>query len=218
MTRIPDRYRLGLAKINALSIEGASAISVALAELPIGSGRREMIAAIGRAAQLTAEDAEAVIASLRSLYIFKASTESTVSDFIPVLISAMQSSGNKGLAVPDDDKPILIAKLTQLLSLSSMERTSKIEQLKTDHQVVFYDAKILTDLRPVFDDPKERPIGAVVTHTLKITCHEYGEHKELYFALDADDIATIKKISERAADKLSSIQDFMKSANLPDFS
>src|SRR5260370_19616168 len=130
----------------------------------------------------------------------------------------MQSSGSRDLAVSDDDKPAVTAKLTSLLGLNTLERASKIEQLKADHHSIFYDAKILTDLRPVFDQPTEQPIGAIVTHTLKIIFHEAGEHKELYFALDADDVLTLKKIADRAADKMSSLQNVLKTANIPDLS
>ena len=217
ITRIPDRYRAGLAKINALPIEKVEAIAAGLGKASVTS-RKELIAAVELASQQSTEDSEAVVTSLQSLYIFKASAESSVTQFIPVLIGAMQSSGIKGLAVSDDAKPVLVKKLTLLLSLSSLERVSKIEQLKADHQSIFYDAKILTDLRPLFDQPKEQPIGAIVTHTLKIICHDAGEHKELYFSLDAEDILTLKKIAERAADKMSSLQALLKSANIPDLS
>jgi len=65
------------------------------------------------------------------------------------------------------------------LSLKTLERAAKIEQLKADNQSIFYDAKILTDLRPVFDQPREPPIGFILTNMLKIVYHEFGEHKEL---------------------------------------
>jgi hypothetical protein len=91
-----------------------------------------------------------------------------------------------------------------------------VEQLKMDHQSILEDAKIVTDLRPVFDKPGERPLGAIITHTLKIVHHESGEHKELFFALDADDVLNLKRIAERALEKMSSLKDFIKSADIKD--
>jgi hypothetical protein len=217
ITRIPDRYRPGLAKIVVLPPEIVSAMADALAKASVSS-LKEMTAAVEWAAMLSTEDAEAVMTSLRSLYIFRASAETSVAEFIPVLIAAMQSSGSRDLAVSDNDKPSVTAKLTSLLGLNTLERASKIEQLKADHHSIFYDAKILTDLRPVFDQPTEQPIGAIVTDTLKITFHECGEHRELYFALDAEDVLTLKKIADRATEKVLSLQALLKSKNLPDFS
>ena len=100
-----------------------------------------------------------------------------------------------------------------------MEHASKVEQLKSDHQAIFYDAKILSDIRPLFDNPDEPPIGAVISHTLKIVFHESGgDHKELYLALDAEDLEVLKKIAKRAESKLASIQSLIKTVNIPDLS
>ena len=217
ITRIPERYQRGLATINALPAETVAAIAAALGKASVSS-RKELIAAVEQASRVSNEDAEAIITTLRSLYIFKTDTESSISEFIPVLITAMQGSSNQGLAVSNEHKAVVITKLTSLLSLSTLERDSKIEQLKADHQIIFSDAKILTDLRPVFDEPKEPPIGAILTHALKIIYHESGEHKELYFALDAEGVRTLQKIAERAADKMCSLQALLKSANIPDLS
>jgi hypothetical protein len=216
ISRIPERYRPGLVRLNTLSLETVKALADALAKAP--STQKELIAVIERVAKLKLEDAERVMTSLRSLYLFRASAEVSVEDFVPVLIEAMQSTGIQELTVSDSEKPLLAAKLTSLLGLSTLERSSKIEQLKSDHQTIFYDAKILTDVRPVFDEPKEAPIGAVITHTLKIICHEAGEHKEFYFSMDAEDVRTLHKIADRASDKLASLQGLLKSTNIPDLS
>jgi hypothetical protein len=184
------------------------------------SSRKELIAAVEGAAsqELSNTEAATVVRSLQSLYLFKASAESPLPEFVSGLIAAMQASENEGLAAADDNKAVLTTKLTDLLSLSSLERFYKTEQLKADHQQIFYDAKIVTDLRPVFDQPKEPPVGAIVTHTLKIIFHEYGEHRELYFSLDAEDVVTLKKIAERAIDKMSSLQALLASASITDLS
>ena len=217
VTRIPERYRAGLAKIHSLPIEVVSAMADALGKASV-SNLKEMTAAIERPALLSAKDAEAVVTVLHSLYVFKAGTESSIQEFVTVLVRAMQTSGSELLTVSDEERPSLESKLTTLLSLNRLERTFKIEQLRSDHQNIFYDAKILTDLRPVFDEPEKPPVGAIVSHTLKIVCHDYGEHREWYFALDAEDLQTLKKISERAMAKMESLKTVMKSANLPDLS
>lgn len=216
ISRIPDRYRPGLVKLNELPVETVVAMADALAIAP--TSQKEIVAAIERVAHVKSDEAEQLMISLRSLYLFRASAEASVDDFVPILIDAMQSTGVKELTVSDSDRPALTTKLKSLLGLRTLERTSKIEQLKGDHQAIFYDAKILTDLRPVFDEPKDPPIGAIVTHTLKIICHEAGEHKELYFALDAEDVRTLRKIADRAIDKMGSLQKVLKNASIADLS
>jgi hypothetical protein len=38
----------------------------------------------------------------------------------------------------------------------------------------------------------------------------------LYFAIDSEDVLTLKRIAERALEKTNSLKDFIKSANLKD--
>jgi hypothetical protein len=218
ITRIPDRYRAGLEKINVLSLEVVSAITDALKATPGPFSLKQLESIIERVAGLGSEDANKVTITLHSLYAFMAATECPVAELVQVLMGAMAASGVKALAVTDDNKRDFTSKLTHLLSLKPVERASKIEQLKADHSAIFYDAKIVTDMRPVFDDPHERPIGAIVVHTLKVITHESGQHKELYFALDNDDVATLKKIADRALDKSSSLKQLLTESNLPDLS
>jgi hypothetical protein len=131
----------------------------------------------------------------------------------------MRSSGSKNLILDNGEVHAFTDKLTRLLNLSSFERTSKIEQLKGDHPSVFYDAKIITDIRPVFDLPGDPPVGAIIGHTLKVVCHDHGgDHKELYFALDSEDVESLKKIAERAQQKASSLKALINSVQLADFS
>ncbi len=217
ITAIPDRYRPGLAKIKDLPAETVSAITVALSKVPVSS-IKEMTAAAETAGALSTADAEAIITALRSLYMLRASSESSVPEFVSILIGAMQVSGRKDLAVSDEDKPRLTEKLTSLLSSGSLELASKIEQLKLDHPSIFHDAKIMSDLRPVFAEPTDPPIGYIIGHTLKIISHEHGAHKELYFALDLEDINTLKKIAERAEQKASSLKAVINATNTRDFS
>jgi hypothetical protein len=215
---IPDRYQSGLSEIVSLPVDKVAAIAEALGKVEPAGGTKGLVQAVELAADTTTEDAESIITSLRSLYVLRASSESTVPELVTKLINVMQRSGKKALQVPEQEQGELETKLTRLLSLESLGTFSKIEQLKSDHYSVFYDAKILTDLRPVFDQPGEPPVGAIIGHTLKVVCHEGVEHKELYFALDSDDVLTLKKIVERAEAKTVSLRSFVKTSGLTDFS
>jgi hypothetical protein len=130
----------------------------------------------------------------------------------------MQASGRKDLAVSEEEKPRLTEKLTSLLSSDSLELASKVEQLALDHPSIFHDAKIVSDLRPVFADPTDPPIGYIIGHTLKIISHEHGAHKELYFALDLEDIHTLQKIANRAEQKATSLKAVIDATKTRDFS
>ena len=212
ITRIPQSYRAGLAKIKSLSPEAVSALANALGVAQI-SDFAKLSSVVESSAQVSPEEAAAIVTSVRSLYYIKATAETATPDLVAMLMTAMQMSGGN-MALSESEKPAFAEKLTKLLSIGRVERSGKIEQLKTDHQNILEDAKILTDLRPVFDKPGDRPIGFIIAHTLKIVTHESGVHKELFFALDGDDVLTLKRTAERALEKMASLQDFIKSANL----
>jgi predicted RNA-binding protein YlqC (UPF0109 family) len=130
----------------------------------------------------------------------------------------MRATGNESLILPEEEQNEFQDKMSKLLSLSTLGVASKIEQLREDFAKTFHAAKILTDIRPVFAKPEERPVGAAVTHTLKIEYHEEGEHKEFYVALDAEDLEKLKAVLQRAGAKASSLKSLLKAANLPDLS
>jgi hypothetical protein len=217
ITRIPERYQPGLAKINSLPLGVIEKIADSLGTAVSPTGIKELRSCIEKAADITTEEADALVTSLHSLYVFMAGSEAAVSEFVPVLVGAMERSGRKALTV-GDDRTEITEKLIRLLSLKTMERASKIEQLKSDHQAIFYDAKVLSDIRPLFDQPDEAPIGAVIQHTLKLVFHEGSEHKELYMALDSQDLEILRKISERAELKAASLEALIKAVNIPDLS
>lgn len=214
ITRIPQSYRAGLAKIKSLSPEAVGALANALGVAQI-SDFAKLSSVVESMAQVSPEEAAAIVTSMRSLYLIKAMAETATPDLVAMLMTAMQMTGGN-VALSESEKPAFAEKLTRLLSISSIERSGKIEQLKADHQNIFEDAKILTDLRPVFDKPGEKPVGAIIAHTLKIVTHDSGEHKELYVSLDSEDILTLKRTAERALEKMASLKGFIKSASVED--
>jgi hypothetical protein len=218
ITRIPEPYRPGLAKIRKLTPEALSDIANAMATVAPGGGVKEMIAAVENVPSVGKEDAIAIVRTLYSLYNYRASTETLLAEFVPVLVAAMQASGDASFTLSEGEKDLFSQKLTRLLGLGSLELSSKVEQLKTDYRSIFCDAKILTDLRPVFADPGAAPVGVAITYTLKIAYHEDGDHKELYFALDAEDLHKLRKVIDRAEVKASSLKSVIATANLQDLS
>jgi hypothetical protein len=218
MTRIPQRYRSGLAKIRELSDSEIDAISNALASCPLTGGLNGMIDTVyERAPVIKADDVEDIVMSIHSLYTYRADSEIPLTAFVSELIKAMRRGG-KDLALSEDQKPTFQEKITKLLSIEAVGLAAKAEFLRVDYEKTFYDAKIMTDIRPVFSKPVERPLGAAIIHSLKIEYHEGGQHRNFYVALDVNDIETLRKIAERAELKAKSLQSMLASTSLIDLS
>ncbi|MEH2253582.1 hypothetical protein [Nostoc sp.] len=71
----------------------------------------------------------------------------------------------------------------------SLDISEKASNLLIEHERIFSDSRIVTDIRPVFDSETEKKVkAAILIHTLKIQYRDVGGTKEFYVALDSDDL------------------------------
>jgi hypothetical protein len=219
ISTVPAGYRPGFSKIKRLPSVDFEAIATALENSPMVGGLKELASAVlQQVPSLKRNDIELILRSLFSLSIFLAGEETPLSENLSSLSSAMQASGNPELALSEDEKVEFEMRLGRLLTINAVSVAAKVQRLRLDYPNTFHDAKILTDVRPIFDKPENRPVGCAVSHNLKITYHEGGDHKEFYVALDADDIKTMKRVLERAEAKAASLKSVLHAAALPDLS
>ncbi|MBA7656344.1 hypothetical protein ES703_64268 [subsurface metagenome] len=81
---------------------------------------------------------------------------------------------------------------------------NKALQLYSEYQNLFLDARILTDLRPIFkSNLKEGPAGGIIVHNLKVIYQSKHDSRsqEIFLALDSADLDTLIKVLERAKEK-----------------
>jgi hypothetical protein len=115
-----------------------------------------------------------------------------------------------------DFKRTLSSRLGRLLKFNKVIAvTSKAFDVMTEHDKIFCDARILSDIRPVFADNPDTADAAVIIHNLQIGFHQQGTHHEVYVALDTDDILKLKEIVERAEIKTKALEAILKRADLP---
>ena len=218
ITRIPRQYHSGFAKIKTLSSPIVATLRQAVDASPSTVGIKQIASAIeNQLTDLNRDDIETVVKTLYSLYVFRASAgpDTSIEDIVSSVVNAMQTSGEDSLALANTEKARFRKNLTLLLGSKVLETSSKVEQLKTDYPNLLYDAKIITDIRPIFSDPSGLPVATTIAHTLKLVYHESaGEHKELYLALDAEDLKTLKLLLVRAESKEASLKGFLKQAKL----
>ncbi len=219
ITTIPAPYRQGFANIKKLSPSDLNSLVVAL-EKAKSAGRVKDVtnAVIKDVPTLNRSDAESILRTLFSLYAFIADEETPLSEHLSELTSAMQASGRKELTLSEEEKVEFEQRLRKLLSVKTVLISSKVERLRLDYPNTLHDAKILSDIRPIFDNPNEPPVGCAIAHTLEIEYHESGEHKEFYVVLDDDDLQKMKRIVQRAETKSASLKTLLKSAGLTDLS
>ncbi len=107
-----------------------------------------------------------------------------------------------------------------LVTALSLERAigtaAKAGPVLTAHERIFSGARIMTDLRPIFHhNVSEKPDAAMIVHMLKITQRDDFDRKtDQYFALDSNDIATMKELIERAIKKEETLRAIMKDSGV----
>ncbi|MCX6381767.1 MAG: hypothetical protein NT023_20210, partial [Armatimonadetes bacterium] len=105
--------------------------------------------------------------------------------------------------------------LKQILSVEQIDIIAKATSVLLDHERVYSNARVLTDIRPVFSsDVAIMPTAVLIVHMLKIGYHENGEHKEFYVALDTEDVRKLQETLERATTKDKSLKDLLGQTNL----
>jgi hypothetical protein len=194
-------------------------VVAALESAPLAGGMKGLtFHVVQQVPSLKQEDIESVLKSLFSLSVLVTDEDTPLSQNLASLTNAMRASGHQDLALSEQEKIELEKRLERILKVKALTIASKVQRLSLEYPNTFHNAMILTDMRPVFDNPEDRPVGCAIAHTLQITYHEGGEHKEFYVMLDAGDVETLKKVLLRAEIKASSVKSFLKSANLPDLS
>lgn len=98
-----------------------------------------------------------------------------------------------------------------LVMEDTLGTAAKAGPVMTEHERIFVDARVLTDVRPIFhSDLPEKPKAAVLVHMLRITTRDiFGKEKAQYFALDTNDVRFIKQLMDRAIKKEEVLRDVM---------
>ena len=219
ITTIPAPYRAGFTKIKGLSPSDFELVATALEKASVAGGLKGLTSAvIERVPKLKRQETETVLRTLFSLSVFVTDEDTSLSENISSLATVIQTSGIPNLALSDEERSEFERRLERLLRIKAVSIASKVQKLGYEYPNTFREAMILTDMRPVFDKPEDRPVGCTISHTLQIQYHEGSDHKEFYVTLDADDLESLKKAVQRAETKASSIKTVLKMANLPDLS
>lgn len=215
---IPEPYESGLAIILALSDDSVDELVSALEDIPSKLFPYTLGQEIAPNVQSVPPDAlSEVVETLQSLYLSNLHHEmpaSVMADDISQAVSR-QALSEQGQLLSDQDRKKLRDRLVKLLSIKSLEIVAKALGILRNNQNVFHEARIITEIRPVFGpNVDEPPPAAVILHMLNLTCHGTDGHKEFFVALDTDDIAVLREVIDRAEAKAESLKAMMVKAGI----
>lgn len=211
---IPERYRTGLAAIRTLDEKNVQEIRDALERIQNASDVESnppddvAVTAIVSASGNKTANARQIAQTVAALYGVKSGRDISTEAFVDDICDAMEALPSEDQRLPHSERGAFRQKLLTILGAELFGLVAKVYDLATEDERVFCQARILTDLRPVFG-PKleEGPKAMIVMHLLKLAYHEGNhEHKNFYVTLDSEDLQALKKLIERAEFKAKSLK------------
>lgn len=142
---------------------------------------------------------EVIFSMSRSIGMLKVDKKT----FVDEVISSISDDGN----LKNDIREDLIRIFDSSLALSS-----KAIDLLLEGERALSTTRIITDLRPIFNEEKEAKINAgVILHTLKISYKDSkSSDNEFYVQLDSGDLQTLKDQISRAEIKERQLKDSIR--------
>ena len=116
------------------------------------------------------------------------------------------------------DPVLLENRLSGLLGIQSLKLWAKASNVQHQYEEIFSAARIISDIRTVFEADGVTPLGAMVVHNLKITSVD-GHHKfhDRFLALDNADLEIMQQVLQRALDKTGSLEGIITKSRLTYF-
>lgn len=207
--QLPTAFIPVLAKLHDISPEGYEALCTAVEALDDPSGIVDFVERAGQLAELTADEARALLSMMLSTAAHAEASELDISE----LSDEMASS--EALSLGNEGQQRLAARIKYLVEQRSTQVLHKSLALMQEHQSVFLDARIITDIRPVFGGEVSEGLDAVVlTHSLKVDFVREDKRNSFHVALDQSDLRVMKSTIERAIDKATSLRESLEAAGI----
>ena len=209
--QIPGQYVPVIVKIAALPDAAVDELAAALATSPVIGHADRMIAHVaGRVQTIPIDDIPRAIEAILALYRVREFMEVGADEFLLDLVDSIPG-------IDSEDAVRARGIFARLLGIESLRAFSKGLKLQREGERLYCEAKIFTDVRPVFsNDIAAPPRSAVITHTLKFSYHEGVVHNDFFVMLDGEDLEALRVVIERAQEKSATLRSMMKTLNLMD--
>lgn len=213
ISTIPKRYAEGFNKI-------ASSDSIVFKAIEESISLTSLVSSISKLAENVAKinsklkpsDVNKILFSIGSLVPFLDS-ETTIQKLSDNLSNvAVQEN-----VIELESKEDFAKRINILLGYEQIYYAAKANDIATEYSNVYLNAKVVTDIRPVFGiDVTRLPKAAMILHNLHLHYRSdiEGDHKDIFIALDSKDIKALKELLIRAEAKEKTLQEIYNKTNI----
>lgn len=233
ISSIPEEYKGGFRDIFLLGENDFNSIVEGLNSIPLTSSIKKLAVAATKFKPSIHDDVANMFVSIGSLtsLIEKGASIEEISHDICIALSdelqaAIESSDKvivdninedlKGI-LGEAGKQRLIERLSILLKTERLYYAAKANNLMYEYQNVFIQAKLASDIRPIFNiDIEKAPIAGLIIHSLHIhyKADRESEHRDIFIALDSEDLQSLKETLIRAEKKQKSLGSIFKNSGI----
>lgn len=214
MLSVPASHRQALAALPGFHESSFQALLEVVQQSWEANDRSSLLERLQNSApELDHAAADMLVAALLSAHITMDRYRWSPEEATSRIVEGIQES----LSLQDAETRSLAARLSELLQRSNLLRIAKPMSMLMANERNYHEARIVTDLRPVFDDVRKEPLSYVVVHNLQLEYHDSEGVKTAYFALDSSDLENLNRVIERERDKLDSIRSTIRRYAVPLF-
>ncbi|MBI1916895.1 MAG: hypothetical protein HYS12_19480 [Planctomycetes bacterium] len=195
-------------------------IVAAASELPVGSGFSHIAKHVAEQLGLAREEVDRILGTLQNIYrtqlrmhldggqLIKAFTE-RIEEF------SKEQENQEILQTWNAASGVILEAAKSIGADHPLNVARKAERLFFSHQHLLSEARVITDLRPVFDQAGEKVLRLMVTHTLLIDFYDGVTGRRLEIGLDQADLGDLRRACERAEVKAVALKDALKDEAWP---
>ncbi len=202
--RIPNELDGPIKELIALDDATLSQLEQAIGNVSAAFYPSSFASAVASKIDYDGQRIESIIRLLVTFYAVRAAGSVAIPDFAEHVVEALDTKEDPSLNLSGSVRTDFKNKLVRLLRFdTTLGITSKAIDIMNQHERVYCSGtRILTDLRPIFsEDTEQKPSAAVIIHMLKLAYHEGETTKDIFVALDSQDIQSLREQLDRAERK-----------------
>lgn len=203
---IPRGQEEQLASILRMSDAEMSAFLDALSGAGHAYSIRKLSQAVAGKLDVGESETLSTIRVLSTLISMMDRLDVVLDDFVKEIEKSSLDTSNDALTNPEIGWDLGKRRFRDLLSCKSLIVTAKAQALFSESEKSFCDARIVSDVRPIFvGSADDAPEAFVMIHTLRVSFHTKGSIESVDIVLDSADVKLLENSARRAASKESSI-------------
>jgi hypothetical protein len=223
---IPPVFRPALNKLGSLSDKVVDDLVIALcATVPVLNPKRLASKLAVAPESISADDLIEIVGALIALSAVRIVNQVPLPEFVEEVCRSLEA----GKVTPKEKAPSRVGeetatqrlerlrgRLSALLEAPPLILAAKASTLQREHTNILMSTRVITDIRPVFLDEPDSAQGAMIVHVLKLSYFHDSEPKEIFVAMDYDDLNDLERTITRAKAKSKTIRDIIAKADLTD--